>query len=80
MKLKNVSSVQDFMMTLSKTNGRVWLESADGDKFNLKSSLSCYVALGRLISEKGSELELFCSEPDDERLFYDFFSDHPDSL
>lgn len=80
MKLTNVSAVEDFLAVVKECQGKVWLKSSEGDLFNLKSSLSCYVAVGKLISEKGSDLELFCSFPKDEAKFYDFFDQHPDSL
>lgn len=80
LRLKNIESVEDFTAAVNKCAGDVWLESGDGDRFNLKSSLSCYVALSRLISERGEELELFCSDYNDEPLFFKFFHNHPESM
>lgn len=80
MKLRNIPEVQDFIAALEKTTGAVWLESNQGDKFNLKSGLSRYVALGQLIKNNGEDLELFCSVPEDEAYFMDFFAHHPDSV
>ncbi len=76
MRLSNISEVRDFLAIIPKCRGDVWVESVDGDKFNLKSPLSSYIALGRIIEERGSDLELFCSSSADERRFYDFFSKH----
>lgn len=78
MKIRNVSQLNGFIGAVNKCKGIVWLESPEGDKYNLKSHFSQYVALGRLLSEQGSFLELFCSEKDDEINFYEFFADHPD--
>ena len=52
--------------------GRVYLESLEGDIFNLKSAMSEYVALGRLLSEQGDSLELFADSKEDEALLLNF--------
>lgn len=78
MKLTNIQQVQDFLSAVDKCEGSVWLESPDGDKFNLKSKFSQYIAMGALLSTRGNELELFCSNSKDERYFYQFFSEHPE--
>ena len=77
MKFVRISEVNDFVDTVDQCKGHVWLESPDGDKFNLKSLFSRYIAIGQLISEHGDELELFCQLPEDEQLFYKFFNEHP---
>lgn len=80
MKLTNVSLVHRFLNTVNECKGDVWLESKEGDKFNLKSPLSQYVAIGKLISERGDELELFCSDSSDESKFFEFFNKNPKVL
>ena len=44
----------------------MYLESLEGDIFNLKSAMSEYIALGRLLSEQGDSLELFADRREDE--------------
>lgn len=80
MRIHNTQELKAFKEAISKCKGDVWLESVYGDRFNLKSTLSGYVALGRLLSEEGENLELFCQLPSDEYHFYTFFSDNPDAL
>lgn len=80
MKLKKEIEITDFLSAVKQAKGEVWLESTQGDKYNLKSTLSRYVAIGALIENHGDELELFCSMPGDEGLFYNFFKKHPDTL
>lgn len=80
MKLSNVIEIENFKSAIDLCQGDVWLESIYGDKFNLKSVLSRYVAFGKLISEEGENLELFCSNSNDERNFYKFFAENPDTL
>lgn len=80
MKLTNVNEVNDFLRTVDRCTGSVWLESADGNKINLKSKLSQYIAISALISCEGENLELFCSLPEDEMKFFKFFCENPKVL
>lgn len=66
MTLKNVKDVQKFMATVNACENDVYLKSPEGDVFNLKSSLSQYIAIGRLIEESGDNLELFAQTREDE--------------
>lgn len=77
MKLRNVKEIEAFRAALDKCIGPVWLESADGCRFNLQSKLSQYVALGELLGERGEDLELFCSFPEDRALFFEFMKEYP---
>ena len=77
MKLKNISEVNGFIAVVDSCEGHVWLESPYGDKFNLKSKLSQYVALGELLGKNGDELELFCQLPEDRVRFYQYFHEYP---
>lgn len=78
MKIKNVEQIHDFLSAIDKCHGAVWLESADGDRYNLKSELSQYIAIGALLKEKGDLLELFCSLKDDEQYLFQFLKEHPE--
>ncbi len=78
--MSNVKQIHSFLATVDKCKGSVWLESRDGDRYNLKSALSQYIAIGALLSAHGDELELFCSDPNDERLFLAYFKDNPEVL
>lgn len=49
----------DFVATVNDCKGQVWLESPEGDRYNLKSVFSQYIALGKLLEERGDYLELF---------------------
>ena len=80
MRLRKEIEITDFLVALKKTKGEVWLESKYGDKYNLKSTLSRYVAIAALIEDYGNELELFCADSTDEGLFYNFFEEHPETL
>ncbi len=66
MKLTNVTDVQKFIQTVNSCENDVYLKSLEGDVFNLKSSLSQYIAIGRLLEENGDTLELFAQTREDE--------------
>ena len=80
MKLANIKEVNDFLKTVDECTGDVWLESVDGNKINLKSKLSQYVAINALISCESDKLELFCSKHEDEKKFFKFFIENPKVL
>ena len=72
MKLKNIKEVEQFRKVVHECEGDVYLKSQEGDVFNLKSALSEYIALGRLLSEQGDSLELFASTREDEARLLNF--------
>ena len=80
MKLHNRIEIADFLNTVNRTKNNVYLRSPEGDCYNLKSTMSQYIAIAALLKEHGSELELFCDNKEDEKLFFGFFMSHPDVL
>ena len=66
MRLTNVKDVQKFTQVVNECEHDVYLKSQEGDVFNLKSSMSQYIAIGRLIEEQGDNLELFASRKEDQ--------------
>lgn len=77
MKFTNAQEVKDFLDAVNKCREDVWLTSPTGDRYNLKSELSQYIAIGALLQNKGHLLELFCASKADEGHFYQFFQEHP---
>ena len=71
MKLNNITDVQKFVAAVNACQHDVYLRSQEGDQFNLKSSLSQYIAIGRLLEESGDSLELFAQTREDEALLLD---------
>lgn len=69
-----------FQEAINACKGDVWLESPNGDRYNLKSIFSQYIALDALLREKGDELELFCGLHEDEVNFFKFFKENPEVL
>jgi len=80
MKLTNIKQVKEFLAEVNNCKGNVLLKSNQGDIYNLKSTLTQYIAIGALLGEKGEELELFCDSKEDEAKFISFLSKHPEML
>lgn len=66
MRLNNAMDVEKFIGVIKECKSNVYLKSLEGDVFNLKSSMSQYVAIGRLVGEYGDTLELFADDKEDE--------------
>ena len=75
MKLKNIKEVEQFRNVIHECTGDVYLKSQEGDVFNLKSAMSEYIALGRLLSEQGDSLELVANNREDEARLLRFLSE-----
>lgn len=80
MKLNNSKEIFEFKLAVSQCQGDVWLMDKYDNRFNLKSVMSQYIALGELLKDRGNELELFCQLPEDEAYFLKFFYDNPETL
>ena len=74
MKLKTIDDIERFREAVNKCKDRVWLENANGDIFDLKSSFSQYLAIGKLIEDQQETLELYASLPEDKAILYKLFS------
>ena len=72
MRLTNIKDVQQFIDVVNSCSGDVYLKSEEGDVFNLKSSLSQYIAIGKLIEESGADLELYAENKEDEATLIQF--------
>lgn len=75
MKLINIKEVEEFRKVVHECEGDVYLKSTEGDVFNLKSAMSEYIALGRLLSEQGDSLELFADRREDEARLLKFLGE-----
>lgn len=74
MKITSLEDLENFKEVINKCEGEVWLESIYGDKYNLKSALSQYIAFADLLRDKKGELELFAQLPKDEAILIDYLS------
>lgn len=80
MKLKNIDQVHEFLQIVDECNGDVYLTSQYGDKYNLKSKLSQYIAVAALLGTHGDELELWCDDKEDEPRLLNYLMSHSDVI
>lgn len=72
--LKNVTDIQALMKAVEKCKSDVFLKSCDGkETFNLKSTLSAYIGIGRLCEEQGDQWEIYTNNREDEAYLLQFF-------
>lgn len=73
MKIKNINNPQRFFEVVGECKGRVELVTSEGDRLNLKSKLSQYVALSQMFKDAHiDEIDLVVSEPEDINLLLDY--------
>ncbi len=80
MKLYKIDNAEEFMAVVDKCSGPVELVSPEGDRLNLKSQLTKYIAVSKLFSNKAyiNKLELVAYEKEDiEALMKYMFGDTP---
>ena len=80
MKLQNVDQLHEFLKIIDDCKGDVFLTSAYGDKYNLKSKLSQYIAVAALLGEHGDELEIWCDDKEDEARILSYLMEHKEVL
>lgn len=80
MRIKNKEQLKEFLNVVDKCKNDVYLMSVYGDRYNLKSELSKYVAIGDLLTSRGEYLEVFCNDKSDEGIFEKYFFEHPEVL
>lgn len=74
MLLKNVHDVDAFLEAVNRCRDDVLLMSSDGrERFNLKSVLSRYMAIGELCKDHGDSYEVYCLNKADEAYMIEFF-------
>lgn len=73
MKVSNISNPKKFFETLAQCKGSVELRTEEGDRLNMKSKLSQYIAMTDIFSNAEiGEVEIMLSEPEDIALLIDF--------
>ena len=73
MKITNIPDINDFFKVVDKCEGRVEPTSSEGDRINLKSKLTQFVAMAQLMNTTYvKELEIVASEPEDANRLLDY--------
>ena len=65
--------IADFIQTLDKCRGDVFLETEEGDVLNLKSKLCQMIGVANILKDAvNKEVTIRCSNPEDESLLFRF--------
>ena len=66
MKVENIKDIDKFFSGINSCKGRVELVTGEGDRLNLKSKLTQYVALANIFSNgEIPQMEIIASEKED---------------
>lgn len=66
MRLKNFTSIEQFLAPLDRCRGKILLISREGDTYNLNSKLTQLYTVSTLLDKLEREYDLICSEKEDE--------------
>ncbi len=74
LKMYNIENPEQFLEMVKQCKGSVELVSKEGDRLNLKSELTKYIAISKLFSDNTfiNDMELIASEPDDIKFLLQF--------
>ena len=73
MKVQNINDIESFFKVIENCKGKVELVSDEGDRLNLKSKLTQYVALAEIFSGGYiEEMELIAYEKEDVERLVDY--------
>ena len=74
MKLNSIVDVDKFLEAVEKCKGDVVIiNEKRREEFNLKSGISRFLGVSRLIEEEGDEWGVFCHNKNDESHLLEFF-------
>lgn len=71
--IDSVSSINEFRDIVSRSKGCIWMQDSSGKEYDLKSELSMYAAIGRLLGDPDHDLELYASDPNTQMRLVSFF-------
>lgn len=79
MKIYDIKDVDAFFKVIDSMKGKVELVTGEGDRLNLKSKLSQYVALANVFGNAEiPEMEVVAYEPEDTKKLLDFMMNGQD--
>lgn len=77
MKVENIKNIDKFFSVVEKCKGKVELVTPEGDRLNLKSTLTKYVALAKAFSDGNIGcMEIIAYEVEDAQLIMKFMHEN----
>ena len=76
MKIRTKQDVEAFQKAIDQCRNTVWLMSAKGEQYNMKSDRDWRKGLSRLLNDDQDELEIYASNYHDESVMMNFYRLH----
>lgn len=77
MEIHSVADIEEFCEMIDKCEGQVELVTSTGDRLNLNSKISQYVAITKIFSEDDiPDIEIIAKNPEDEKRIMAFFENN----
>ena len=76
MKIRTKQDVEAFQKAIDQCKNTVWLMSAKGEQYNMKSDRDWRKGLSRLLNDDQDELEIYASNYHDESVMMNFYRLH----
>lgn len=76
MRLTTLDQVDQFLSVVDTCKGNIYLTSKYGDRFNLKSKISQFLAINAILDDQSNDLELHCTEHEDDDRLRDYLVAH----
>lgn len=73
MNINSISAINEFRDIISRSSGHIWMQDSTGREYDLKSELSMYNVIGKLLSSPDNDLELYASDPNARMRLVSFF-------
>lgn len=76
MKIRTKEAVKAFQAAIDECTNTVWLTSAKGEQYNMKSERDWFRGISRLLNDEHDELEIYASNYHDEAIMMGFYKLH----
>ena len=76
MKIRTKQDINDFRAAVNECTNTVWLTSARGEQYNMKSEKDWTTGISRLLNDDQDEMEIYASNFHDEAVMMGFYQMH----
>ena len=76
MKIRTRRDIEDFQAAIDECTNTVWLISAKGEQYNMKSEKDWATGISRLLNDDQDEMEIYASNFHDEAVIMGFYRLH----
>jgi len=76
MKIRTKKDIEDFQAAIDECRNTVWLVSAKGEQYNMKSDREWPLGIARLLKDDREEMEIYACNFHDESVMMGFYALH----